>query len=193
MGPGRLHCRERRPLVERSGARVAQACHRALLLRTLAQDVEPGRSPEQAVIACRQEADGAAPHVPVPFDGLHPDTGHAGQDLAAVPSARTPPQGPFSTFFGQFRGQDMPVDESTQAPHMRQSKRGSLDRSLDGGDRPFEAFVANEAREWLDGDDQVFEDDIETGKAVRVANRPVSHGAHGGTPPAEPPDQPRIR
>ena len=41
--------------------------------------------------------------------------------ISHKPSARTPPQGPFLRFFGQFIGQDMPVDDSTHAPHMRQS------------------------------------------------------------------------
>jgi hypothetical protein len=39
------------------------------------------------------------------------------------PSGRTPPQGPLRICFGQFIGQDMPVELSTHCPHIRQSKR----------------------------------------------------------------------
>ena len=38
------------------------------------------------------------------------------------PPGRTPPQGPFRSCLGQFIGQDMPVEESTHCPHIRQSK-----------------------------------------------------------------------
>ena len=38
-----------------------------------------------------------------------------------LPSARTPPHGPLRRFFGQFIGQDMPVEERMHCPHMRQS------------------------------------------------------------------------
>ena len=43
-----------------------------------------------------------------------------------LPLARTPPQGPLRRLFGQFMGQDMPVELSTHWPHMRQSKRSPL-------------------------------------------------------------------
>ena len=42
------------------------------------------------------------------------------------PPGRTPPQGPFLSSFGQFIGQDMPVEESTHWPHIRQSKSRPL-------------------------------------------------------------------
>ena len=38
-----------------------------------------------------------------------------------LPLARTPPHGPLRRFFGQFIGQDMPVELSMHCPHMRQS------------------------------------------------------------------------
>ena len=37
------------------------------------------------------------------------------------PPARTPPQGPFRSSFGQFIGQDMPFLDNRHTPHMRQS------------------------------------------------------------------------
>jgi hypothetical protein len=37
-----------------------------------------------------------------------------------------PPHGPLRRFFGQFMGQDMPVEDSTHWPHMRQSNRMPL-------------------------------------------------------------------
>ena len=49
-----------------------------------------------------------------------------------LPLARTPPQGPFLSCFGQFIGQDMPVEESTHWPHMRQSNM-----------KPFTRFSTN--------------------------------------------------
>ena len=42
------------------------------------------------------------------------------------PPGRTPPQGPLRSSFGQFIGQDMPVEESTHWPHIRQSKSRPL-------------------------------------------------------------------
>ena len=42
------------------------------------------------------------------------------------PFARTPPHGPLRRFFGQFIGQDMPVELRTHAPHMRQSNNSPL-------------------------------------------------------------------
>ena len=44
------------------------------------------------------------------------------------PLARTPPQGPFRSRFGQFIGHDMPVEERMHWPHMRQSKRSPFTR-----------------------------------------------------------------
>src|SRR5262249_27008656 len=49
-----------------------------------------------------------------------------------LPLARTPPQGPLRSCFGQFIGHDMPVDESTHWPHMRQSNM-----------KPFTRFSTN--------------------------------------------------
>jgi hypothetical protein len=43
-----------------------------------------------------------------------------------LPLARTPPQGPLRNCFGQFIGQDMPVEDSTHWPHIRQSNRKPL-------------------------------------------------------------------
>src|SRR5690606_7525308 len=48
------------------------------------------------------------------------------------PLARTPPQGPFLSCFGQFMGQDMPVEERMHWPHMRQSNM-----------KPFTRFSTN--------------------------------------------------
>ena len=45
-----------------------------------------------------------------------------------LPLARTPPQGPFRSRFGQFIGHDMPVEERMHWPHMRQSKRRPFTR-----------------------------------------------------------------
>jgi hypothetical protein len=42
------------------------------------------------------------------------------------PFSRTPPQGPLRIVFGQFIGHDMPVLESTQFPHILQSKNSAL-------------------------------------------------------------------
>jgi hypothetical protein len=42
------------------------------------------------------------------------------------PSDRTPPHGPLRICFGQFIGQDMPVCDRMQAPHIRQSKSKPL-------------------------------------------------------------------
>ncbi len=42
------------------------------------------------------------------------------------PFSRTPPQGPLRRFFGQFIGQDMPVEDSAHWPHIWQSKRKPL-------------------------------------------------------------------
>ncbi len=43
-----------------------------------------------------------------------------------LPSARTPPHGPLRRFFGQFIGQDMPVELSTHWPHILQSNNSPL-------------------------------------------------------------------
>jgi len=43
-----------------------------------------------------------------------------------LPLSRTPPQGPLRNVFGQFMGQDMPVELSTHCPHMRQSNNSPL-------------------------------------------------------------------
>lgn len=40
-----------------------------------------------------------------------------------LPSCRTPPHGPLRSCLGQFIGHDMPVAESAQPPHIRQSNR----------------------------------------------------------------------
>ena len=42
------------------------------------------------------------------------------------PSGRTPPQGPLRTDLGQFIGHAMPLRESRQWPHMRQSNISPL-------------------------------------------------------------------
>src|SRR5690606_21776790 len=49
-----------------------------------------------------------------------------------LPFARTPPQGPFLSCFGQFIGQDMPVEDRMHWPHMRQSNM-----------KPFTRFSTN--------------------------------------------------
>ena len=46
--------------------------------------------------------------------------------LRSCRSARTPPQGPLRNCFGQFIGQDMPVELSTQRPHIWQSNSSPL-------------------------------------------------------------------
>ena len=43
-----------------------------------------------------------------------------------MPSGRTPPQGPLRRLFGQFIGQDRPVEESAHWPHIRQSNKRPL-------------------------------------------------------------------
>ncbi len=43
-----------------------------------------------------------------------------------LPFARTPPHGPLRRFFGQFIGQDMPVELKMHWPHMRQSNSSPL-------------------------------------------------------------------
>ena len=63
-----------------------------------------------------------------------------------LPLSRTPPQGPLRRVFGQFIGQDMPVELSTHWPHMRQSNRQSLDRALERRHGPLEPLVADAAR-----------------------------------------------
>ena len=45
-----------------------------------------------------------------------------------LPLARTPPHGPLRNCLGQFIGHDMPVDDNTHWPHMRQSNMKPLTR-----------------------------------------------------------------
>ena len=59
-----------------------------------------------------------------------------------LPFARTPPQGPLRRVFGQFIGQDMPVELSTHWPHMRQSNSTPLTAFLDRAHRPLGALIA---------------------------------------------------
>ena len=57
-----------------------------------------------------------------PSQALTQTQGMSGS-TSQLPLARTPPQGPFRSCFGQFIGQDMPVEERMHWPHMRQSNR----------------------------------------------------------------------
>jgi hypothetical protein len=41
--------------------------------------------------------------------------------ISQLPLSRTPPQGPLRIDFGQFIGQDIPVDPSAHLPHIWQS------------------------------------------------------------------------
>ena len=98
--------------------------------------------------------------------------------ISHVPSARTPPQGPFLRFLGQFIGQDMPVDDSTHVPHMRQSNMAFLIARSTVGDRPFQPFMADQANQGLDCVEDTLEDGIESGKAAGMTHGPVSDGLH---------------
>ncbi|MNT74523.1 hypothetical protein D3C72_2133480 [compost metagenome] len=60
-----------------------------------------------------------------PFQACTQTQGISGS-TSQLPLARTPPQGPLRSCFGQFIGQDMPVDDSAHWPHMRQSNRKPL-------------------------------------------------------------------
>jgi hypothetical protein len=40
-----------------------------------------------------------------------------------IPFSRTPPHGPLRIVFGQFIGQDMPVFDRAQSPHIWQSNK----------------------------------------------------------------------
>ena len=43
-----------------------------------------------------------------------------------MPFSRTPPQGPLRSVLGQFIGQDMPVRDNWQSPHILQSNMNPL-------------------------------------------------------------------
>ena len=58
------------------------------------------------------------------------------------PPGRTPPQGPLRSSLGQFIGQDMPVEESTHCPHMRQSKSSPLTPRSTKRDGPLDPVIA---------------------------------------------------
>ena len=62
-----------------------------------------------------------------PSQALTQTQGMSGS-TSQLPLARTPPQGPLRSCLGQFIGHDMPVDDSTHWPHMRQSNMKPLTR-----------------------------------------------------------------
>jgi hypothetical protein len=66
-----------------------------------------------------------------PSQALTQTQGMSGS-TSQLPLARTPPQGPFLSCFGQFIGQDMPVEDNMHWPHMRQSNM-----------KPFTRFSTN--------------------------------------------------
>ena len=62
-----------------------------------------------------------------PSQALTQTQGMSGS-TSQLPLARTPPQGPLRSCLGQFIGHDMPVEDSTHWPHMRQSNMKPLTR-----------------------------------------------------------------
>ena len=110
-------------MVDLPGSAISVA--RAPLRGLLAGDPEPARGTlERPVDRRLDDADAleALAHALRALPGLDPNAMHLGLDLAEA-AGRTPPQGPLRKLFGQFIGQDMPVEDSTHWPHIWQSKR----------------------------------------------------------------------
>ena len=74
--------------------------------------------------------------------------------------------------FGQFIGQDMPVDDSTQSPHIRQSNKAAFDAPLHAATGRSSRAKPIRAKQRRGGDEHRFERFVEALHQRRVADAP---------------------
>ncbi len=104
---------------------ASQLASRVLAL--LAHDPQPGRRALEAVVDRRLDLGDPSPSAiwRLPSQAFTQTQGISGRPRNCRP-AGTPPQGPLRRPFGQFIGQDMPVEDRMHWPHMRQSNSAPL-------------------------------------------------------------------